>query len=195
MPRIADLTSIHNGYAFRGRIESDKEGDTQVIQASDLSENIELNLDRLACVHLGRKAQRYHLSEHDIVFMARGMRQRAHRPIQQPVAGKPVITAFGLLVIRPRQDLVTPEYLHWALNAHRTQQRIQSLKEGTNISFISDKNLGDVDIPLPPLETQKKISRLIALHTQRTQVRQQLAEIDEKIAQATAWSLATEKKQ
>ncbi len=195
MTKVAEIASIRNGYAFRGRIESDKDGDTRVIQASDLTQDTELDTGELACVQLGKKASRYHLSENDIVFMARGQRQTAYRPVRQAITGKPIITAFGLLVISANEQKVIPEYLHWVLNTQRVQQHIQVLKEGTSITFISDKKFGNVEIPLPPLETQKKISRLIDVHTQRTQVRQQLAEIDEKIAQATAWSLATEQKQ
>jgi len=195
MTKVAEIASIRNGYAFRGRIESDKDGDTRVIQASDLTQDTELDKGELACVQLGKKASRYQLRENDIVFMARGHRQNAYRPVRKAVAGKPVITAFGLLVITANEQHVIPEYLHWVLNTQRVQQRIQALKEGTSITFISDKKFGDVVIPLPPILTQKKISHLIALHTQRTQVRQQLADMDEKIAQATAWSLATEQKQ
>lgn len=194
MTKVAEIASIRNGYAFRGRIESDKDGDTRVIQASDLTQDTELATGKMACVQLGKKASRYHLGENDIVFMARGQRQTAYRPVRQAITGKPIITAFGLLVISANEQKVIPEYLHWVLNTQRVQQHIQVMKEGTSITFISDKKFGNVEIPLPPIETQKKISRLIALHTQRTQVRQQLAEIDEKIAQATAWSLATEQK-
>lgn len=190
--RIADIATLRNGYAFRGRIESDSEGDTRVIQASDLNEDTELNADNLACVQLGKKVSRYYLNENDIVFMARGLRQLAYRPIRQAVTGKPIITAFGLLVISPNESKATPSYLHWVLNTLQVQQRLQSKKEGTSISFISEKNFGSVEIPLPTLEHQHKISQLINLHKHREQVRQQLAATDEKITHATAWSLATE---
>jgi len=66
------------------------------------------------------------------------------------------------------------------------------MKEGTSISFLSEKNLGSVEIPLPSLKEQQKIVQLIALHTQRERVRQELAKMDLKITQTTAWSLATE---
>jgi len=42
------------------------------------------------------------------------------------------------------------------------------------------------------LKKQQKIVRLIALHTKRERVRQELAKMDLKITQTTAWSLATE---
>ena len=190
--RIADIASIRNGYAFRGRIESDMQGDTRVIQASDLIQGTELDAGTLACVQLGKKVHRYHLTENDIVFMARGQRQLAYRPIGKSVTGKPIITTFGLLVISPNKQKASADYLHWLLNTQQVQRSLQSMKEGTSISFISEKNFGNVRIPLPPIETQLKISQLVTLHKHRKLVRQKLAETDEKITQATAWSLATE---
>ena len=192
MARVADIATIRNGYAFRGRIEPDENGDTRVIQASDLTQDTALDTGKLACVQLGKKASRYGINQNDIVFMARGLRQLAYRPVRTPVTGKPVITAFGLLVVSAKTSDVIPEYLHWVLNTQRVQQRIQVLKDGTSVSFISDANFGNVEIPLPAIDAQKKIAQLIALHTQRQHVRRQLAETDEKITLATAWSLATE---
>ncbi len=190
--RIADIATIRNGYAFRGRIEPNDEGDTRVIQASDLTLDTELNADTLACVQLGKKVQRYNLNNNDIVFTARGLRQVAYRPIRQAVTGKPIITTFGLLVISPNELKASSDYLHWVLNTVQVQQRLQSMKEGTSISFISEKNFGSVEIPLPTLEQQEKITQLIALHKHREHVRQQLAETDKKITHTAAWSLATE---
>ncbi len=190
--RIADVATIKNGYAFRGRIEPDDDGDTRVIQASDLTSDAELNADALACVQLGNKVQRYYLHNNDIVFTARGLRQMAYWPVRQAVTGKPIITTFGLLVISPDEQKVSADYLHWVLNTFQVQHRLQSMKEGTSISFISEKNFGSVEIPLPTREHQRKIARLIALHKHRKSVRQQLTETDEKITHTAAWSLATE---
>jgi len=192
MPKVSDIATLRNGFAFRGRIESAKECDTRVIQASDLVKDAELDLNKLSCVRLGKQVPRYHVGENDIVFMARGQRQLAYRPIQRPVTGKPVITTFGLLIITADKQHTSAAYLHWALNTPQVQQRLQAMKEGTSISFLSEKNLGSVEIPLPSLKEQQKIVQLIALHTQRERVRQELAKMDVKITQTTAWSLATE---
>jgi len=192
MVKVADIATLRNGYAFRGRIESDPSGDTRVMQAGDLVKNSQLDLGTLACVQLGKKAERYHLTEHDIVFMARGQRQLAYRPISEAVTGTPVITTFGLLVITPDRNKTTADYLHWALNTPQVQQSIRVFAEGTSMSFISEKNFGNVQVPIPTLETQENITRLIDLHGQRDQLREHLAKLDQKLVQTTAWSLATE---
>ncbi|ASJ72809.1 restriction endonuclease subunit S [Granulosicoccus antarcticus] len=192
MAKVSDIATLRNGFAFRGRIEHDETGDTRVIQASDLTQNAELQTGTLTCVQLGKQVPRYHVNEHDVVFMARGQRQLAYRPILQTVTGKPIITTFGLLVITADPQQTTADYLHWALNTPQVQQRLHALKEGTGIAFISENNLGSVDIPLPTLDVQTKITQLVALHKQREHVRQKLATIDQKITQTTAWSLATE---
>ncbi len=191
MPQVSDIATIRNGYAFRGRIEPDMSGDTRVIQASDLAAGRELDTAALACVQLGAKAERYQLTEKDIVFVARGLRQRAYRPVRDTITGKPIITAFGLLVITAIESRVLPDYLYWALNTPRIQHAIGKLTEGTSLSFISDKNFGQVDIPLPTLDKQLQIEQLMAMHRQRAQLRQTLTQLDDTLVHSTAWSLAT----
>ena len=95
-------------------------------------------------------------------------------------------------MITANQKKVLPTYLHWVLNTKPVQHRIRQFTEGTNLTFISDKNLADVEIPLPSKDAQEKIAQLIDLHTRRAQIQKTLAGLDEQITQATAWSLANE---
>ena len=196
MPKLADIANIRNGLAFRGRIEHDDSGDALVLQASDLLQQKKPDASQLVCVQLGKKASRYKLHIDDVVFTARGHRQLAFRPQLESQqlngkAGLPVITAFGLIMITANQKKVLPAYLHWVLNTKPVQYRIDKFTEGTNMSFISERNLADVEIPVPPLETQNNIAQLLALHEKREQLRQQIASADEITTQTIAWSLAT----
>lgn len=196
MTKLADIAMIQNGLAFRGRIEKDHDGDTRVLQASDLVKYPVVGADQLVCVTLGKKANRYRLRTDDIVFSARGQRQIAYRPNykseDEPGSGLPIVTASGLIKISANQKKVLPTYLHWVLNTKQVQHRISQFTEGTNLTFISEKNLADVEIPLPSLASQKKIAQLIDLHTKRAQLREALADLDEQITQASAWALANE---
>jgi len=201
MPKLADIANIRNGLAFRGRIENDDSGDALVLQASDLFQHNKPDASQLVCVQLGKKASRYKLRIDDVVFTARGHRQLAFRPqLESPrlngprlngKTGLPVITAFGLIMITANQKKVLPAYLHWVLNTKPVQYRIDKFTEGTNMSFISEKNLADVEIPVPPLETQNNIAQLLAMQEKREQLRQQIANADEITTQTIAWSLAT----
>ena len=196
MAKLADIATVRNGFAFRGRIEHDDDGDTRVLQASDLVQYPAVKAEQLICVSLGNKASRYRLCTDDIVFSARGQRQIAYQPNYEPdnEAGPrlPIITASGLIMITANQKKVLPAYLHWMLNTKPVQHRISQFTEGTNLTFISEKNLADVEIPLPALAKQKKIAQLIELHSRRVKVREALAKLDEQITEATAWSLADE---
>lgn len=194
MPKLADIATIRNGLAFRGRIEHDEEGDTRVLQASDLVKYPVVDADQLVCVSLGKKASRHQLRSDDIVFSARGQRQIAYKPNYELTSGLPIVTASGLIMITANQKKVLPTYLHWVLNTRPVQHRIAQYTEGSNLTFISDKNLADIEIPLPALQAQKKIANLLGLHEQREQLRQQLATADEQLTQTIAWSLAIEQK-
>ena len=216
MTKVAEVATIRNGFAFRGRIESEDDGDTRVIQPSDLTRNLGDTIDldcviqvgnaldpdslvqylvldkrELICRKLGKKGKRYHLGVNDILFSSRGSRQIAYRPVCVPFSEEPVVSSHGLFVITAIQKKIEPAYLHWVLNTRSVQRRIEVYKEGTSISFISERNLGAVEIPLPSKTKQKKIVELISLQERRARLRRQLVEKDKKIIEATAWSLAT----
>jgi len=192
MSKLADIATVRNGLAFRGRIEHEDDGDTRVLQASDLVKYPVVGAGQLVCVSLGKKASRYQLRTDDIVFSARGQRQIAYLPNYESDSGLPIVTASGLIMITANQKKVLPTYLHWVLNTAPVQHRISQYTEGSNLTFISEKNLADVDIPLPSLAAQKKIAKLIDLHARRAEIQKAIAEMDEQITQATAWSLANE---
>ena len=193
MKKLADITTLRNGFSFRGRIESENTGDTLVIQVGDISEDGVVDTSKLACIHLGSKASKYLVGTNEVLYVSRGSRQRAYKPVFTTVTEMPVITVFGILVLSPDLDQVTPEYLTWVLNSAPVEHAIKARTEGTNLTFISDKNLKDVAVPLPDLQTQKKISHLLSIHSKRKSVRKKLAEIDEKIMQSIVLSMATGK--
>lgn len=196
MAKLAEIATVRNGLAFRGRIEPENDGDTRVLQASDLVQHPVLEAEKLVRVSLGKKSSRYQLRTDDVVFSARGQRQIAYRPNfesdDESGSELPIITASGLIMITANQKKVKPAYLQWVLNTKPVQHRISQFTEGSNITFISEKNLADVEIPLPALAEQKQIAQLIDLHDRRAQVRKAVAELDDKITQATAWSLVNE---
>ena len=190
MIKVADVASIRNGYAFRGRIESEKDGDTRVIQASDLAVSNELNAGDLACVQLGKKAERYKVVDGDLLFVARGSRLRVFRPRFTKKVDTPVVTASGLLVIRPKPKKVLSEYLYWLFGTHEVKHQIQVYSVGQTIPFISDKSVGDIKVSVPPISAQKKIAKLLELDERRSEIRQKIAAFDKQIMKVALASLS-----
>jgi type I restriction enzyme S subunit len=62
-------------------------------------------------------------------------------------------------LLRPKADQIDPDYLFRFITMDETQSRIRNLgKQTTNISNLDRVRFLKLQIPLPPLETQKKIA-------------------------------------
>ena len=89
----------------------------------------------------------------------------------------PVCTNQGFKSLVPRFDLVSPDFLFWWL---KTQEKhIQSKGRGATFKEVSKKIVEDLQIPLPPLDEQKRIAEILdkadALRAKR---RAALAQLD-----------------
>ncbi|NRB69780.1 MAG: restriction endonuclease subunit S [Vibrio sp.] len=65
-------------------------------------------------------------------------------------------------MLRPKTELIDPDYLYRFLSMEVTQERIRHLgKKTTNISNLDRVRFLQLEIPLPPLETQKQIAAVL----------------------------------
>ena len=69
----------------------------------------------------------------------------------------PANTNQALAIIRVNQGLVLPFYLSHLLRTSRVLAHIESVKAGVAQLNISLQQVGEIEIPLPPLEVQKEI--------------------------------------
>ena len=71
----------------------------------------------------------------------------------------PVCTNQGFKSLVPRFDLISPDFLFWWL---KTQEKhIQSKGRGATFKEVSKKIVEDLQIPLPPLDEQKRIAEIL----------------------------------
>lgn len=65
-------------------------------------------------------------------------------------------------LLRPKTEQVDPDYLFRFITMNETQSRIRNLgKQTTNISNLDRVRFLQLEIPLPPLETQKQIAAVL----------------------------------
>jgi restriction endonuclease S subunit len=65
------------------------------------------------------------------------------------------IVPSSILVLSLKAGSVLPEYLACYFNSSNGQELFRRHCERSTVSFISARNLADIDIPIPPLDRQK----------------------------------------
>lgn len=152
---LGDACTIHTGYTARGRLEPTAAGGVLAIQLRDISPDGLIDPERLTRVQLDGLADRYFVRAGDVVFRSRGERNTASALDQR--LREPALAVLPLMVLRPKRDVVTPEYLAWAINQTPAQRHFDGAARGTNIRMIPRSSLDDLELDVPDLETQKKI--------------------------------------
>ena len=87
------------------------------------------------------------------------------------------VASPSFLVIRLcNKASVLPEYVAWYINLPATQEALAAQARGTSIMSISKATLGELDIPIPPLEKQQKYIELSKLQKREHQLYAAIAE-------------------
>lgn len=159
--RLAEACTIHTGYTARGRLEPAAAGGVLAIQLRDISPEGALHPERLTRIQLDGLAERYFVRTGDVVFRSRGERNTASALDER--LREPALAVLPLMVLRPRCDVVTPEYLAWAINQPPAQRHFDIAARGTNIRMIPRSSLDDLELDVPDIETQEKIVAVNAL--------------------------------
>lgn len=142
---------------FRGKSVSkkDQSGGIGVVNISNIGE-YELDYDNLD--HLEeeeRKVATYLLQEGDVLLPARGT---AIRTVVFHDQGYPIIASSNVIVIRPVERMLDSTYLKIFLDSPIGNKMISGAQQGMTVMNISYKDLKVLEIPIPPIEQQKKVS-------------------------------------
>lgn len=193
--RLPDVCTIHSGFTARGRLEPTASGGVLAIQLRDVSPDGLIDPKRLTRVQLHDLPDRYFVRAGDVVFRSRGERNTASALDER--LSEPALAVLPLMVLRPKQDVVTSEYLAWALNQPPAQRHFDSAARGTNIRMIPRPCLDSLEIDVPDLLTQRTVVEVDALAERERELSLSAAEsrrklmslmlVDRASGTSTAW--------
>jgi type I restriction enzyme S subunit len=78
-----------------------------------------------------------------------------------PGVGQPAVTAVDVCIVRVDPDVLDSRYLVHYLNSSQAFRQISGKASGSTRQRISRSNLGTIEIPLPPLEEQRRIAAIL----------------------------------
>ena len=186
---LKDIARVQMGLAFRSRIEPEADGTVAVIQMRDLTEDNKLSHRNLITIKMDKLSDRHLVKRRDLIFRSR--RQTTTAAIIDTKIG-PAVVAAPLLRIRVTSKHVLPEYLCWFVNQASAQAFLHSRATGTAMTVIGKSALDDLQVPLPPLETQERIVALADLLNKEQKLMRELAEKKEKLVSGIQMQWATE---
>lgn len=167
MTNIASVCDIRFGFYA----QPDPVGSAAYLQVRQFSDDGRLTAEADEFINIDQKAEPHLLREGDVLFVGKGNRLFSwcyHQTDQLAVASS------IFFVLRPDLNVIHPDYLAAILNAPPNKAIFQQIGGGTNIFSIRKSELGAFEIPLPPMQQQKRIAALAALHQQEIELSQKL---------------------
>lgn len=149
---LANVAKIISGHSFRKAIKPDLHGDTYVLQAKDLIQNEPFTLpNMLIKVTYENRADTSFLQKNDIIIVSRGTKFRSTIFLSD---SSNIIASSSVHIIRVTSPTIAPEYLSLFLNSPIGQAQIMDAITGNYIAALPLKELGKIEISIPPLSKQ-----------------------------------------
>lgn len=158
--KIGDIATVRSGYPFRTRLDADPEGNAFVLQMKDVSPKAPADIAG-AILTLVKAPAAHQLSVGDVVLKGRGSTQCA--VVEELPASLPLVAAAPIFVLRADREKVQPAFLRWLLNHPSTQARLGATAVGTYVPTVTKTLIEELEVDVPPLETQKLIVEVVAL--------------------------------
>ena len=135
-------------------ISSEEPTGFQFLTLSDIQDGrIQSELSYLTTIDV--KQKKYCLQDGDVIL------SKNSAPFKVATADAndgQILVNGNLYIIRLKQDLILPYYLQAYLQSENGQNALKGISQGTSFSTISVDALRSLEIPLPPMEVQKKIA-------------------------------------
>jgi restriction endonuclease S subunit len=158
--KLKDIAQISGGQLLRHKPDYVSSGGYPLVQLKDVVPDEPLDWGQMARARVGNAKEAYMLREGDVLVKAKGQN---HLAAVSQAPQEPVLVTSQLIIIRLASSDVLPEYLAWYINQPSAQQRIDRLSVGSNIRHLSVKQIGELEIEVPPIKTQEIIVNLYRL--------------------------------
>lgn len=185
MVKLEELTQ--NGFMVDGDwIESkdqDPLGEIRLLQLADIGDGYFIDKsNRFINKETAKKLKCTFLKKNDILIarMPDPLGRACLFPFEQE---NKYITVVDVCIMRIKND-IDPKYVTYAINSSEFRNKLNSQITGTTRQRISGKNLKNLEIPLPPLSTQKRIAEILDAADALRRKDQELLKKYDELAQA-----------
>ncbi len=165
MIRFADIAEIHAGYPFRGAIPNNPTGNIRIIQFKDYNSNGKIDYEDLNRFSVSNIKDSYLLKKGDILVSSRGSFKSA------VFDGDEDTVAVGILFVATlTSSSFLPEYVSAYLNSAQGQAQFMALQNVGLTQAVTRAEIERLEIPIIPLEIQKKMSKICFLYQEEQEI-------------------------
>lgn len=142
------------------------------LQQSDFDGNGELRNTTQPTIIVAN--QKHLLTAGDLLLASKGNNNMC---VIVPGIEQKCVASPSFLVIRLHdKSAILPEFVAWYLNLPTVQNTLAAQARGTSIMSISKATLEELEIPIPPIERQKKYIELSKLQKREQELYKTIAE-------------------
>ena len=177
---LSKLAKIQSGHHSRGKIEPRDNGSHFILQAKDVdSYRLTYKADTMIRFYPDMSRRDSILKKDDILFMARGIRNYSVLLGEIPDS---TLAAAYFFIVRVSNKVILPGYLCWYLNQAPVEQYLSRYSgRGVHMPVVRRSALENIEVPVPTLEIQKKITEMDALIRKEQDLLIRLAEKREEL--------------
>lgn len=177
--KLANIASFQSGLYEKPGIDPD----ILYLQSAHFNRNGDFDTTVQPALKLNQKLQKHLLKEGDILFAAKGLNNFG--VVYHSSIGKAVASSSFIVIKLPENEMkrITPEYLAWYINHNKQIRLMHEQQLGTTIPSISMKQLGEMDVIIPPLHIQEKVVKLQQLREKEKEINLQIEEWKDKLYQ------------
>lgn len=189
MMSLGELALIRAGHPFRGAVGAVDGGPVAVAQMKDIVPGMGVDWSSTVRTELvGRKEPDW-LRQGDLLFVSRGNRYFAVCVHQLPGPAVCGPHLFHLTVKAP--DLLMPAFLAWVVGQGPVQRQLQQAASGSLQLSVTRQALEALDIPVPPVATQRVVADLATAAARERAVLTALIQNRDQQLEALACALAS----
>ncbi len=156
------------------------EGEIVYLQAKHFNELGQLSSVLRPDLNADNHTEKHLLRPGDVLFAAKGTKNFASWYENKNQAAVASTSFFVIRLQENFSDKILPEFLVWFLNNPTSQKYLKGRAIGTSIVSISKSVLEELEVPIPDLQTQKTILKIIHLRNSEKKIKLQIETLREK---------------
>lgn len=184
MTELGSMAGIRMGATLRGRDATRPvpNGRFQLVRIGDISQDGQLLTDHFERIDPSESvSSELLLRPGDVLFPNRGARTTA---CVFELSHADALAGAQFFILRPDPQVLLSDYLAWYLRSDDAARHFDERRTGTHVKIIQSDALKTLCIPLPPLETQKKIVEVSRLQLSERDLVEQIASLRARLTNA-----------